>query len=80
MTRADIEEKLLTIIRNEKTLPPGQLDPDRPLSEVGVDSLDALNILFAIEETFGISVPDDQARKIRTLNDMVRTVEQLRAA
>ena len=34
-------------------------------------------ILFAIEETFHISVPDDKARAIKTLGDMVNIVEEL---
>lgn len=79
MERAEIEEKILSIIRREKEIP-AEISRDTPLSEAGIDSLDSLNILFGIEETFGISVPDEQARSIRTLEDMVATVEGLTTA
>jgi acyl carrier protein len=77
MTRDEITEKLLEIVRHEKTLPDDKLALDTPLAEAGIDSLDSLSILFAIEETFHISIPDDKARAIKTLGDMVTTVEGL---
>lgn len=80
MTRAEIEEKLVAIIRAEKQLPEDKLAPATPLAEAGIDSLDSLTILFAIEEQFHISIPDDRARAITTFGDMIDTVEALVAA
>jgi acyl carrier protein len=77
MTRDEIEEKLIEIVRQEKNLAGDQLKPDTLLAEAGIDSLDALTILFAIEEQFHISIPDDRARAIRTFGDMVDVVEKL---
>lgn len=77
MTRAEIEERVVAIIHDQKTLPADSLSRDTPLADVGIDSLDALSILFAIEETFGITVPDDQARSIKTMDDMIGVVEGL---
>lgn len=77
MTRDEITEKLIEIVRHEKTLPDDKLALDTPLADVGIDSLDSLSILFAIEETFHISIPDDAARSIKTLGDMVGVVETL---
>lgn len=75
MDRAEIERTIVEIVRKQKTLPDETIDPDRPLTELGYDSLDALNILFDIEQTFGIEIDDDQARDIRTLSLMVEAVE-----
>ncbi|HUP49994.1 MAG TPA: acyl carrier protein [Thermoanaerobaculia bacterium] len=80
MTRAEIEQALLDIVRREKEIAGPQLSPQTLLAEAGIDSLDALTILFAIEEHFGISIPDDRARAIRTFGDMVDAVEALVAA
>ncbi len=77
MTRQELEERVLHIIREQKTLALDHLDPDTPLASAGIDSLDALSILFALEETFKITVPDDQARAVRSFKDMVNLVETL---
>jgi len=77
MDRASLQQKIESILREEKTLPEGSIDSATPLAELGFDSLDALNILFILEETFKISIPDEAARKIRTMHDMITTVEGL---
>lgn len=77
MTRDEIQQKLIDIVRQEKNIPDDRLSPETPLADAGIDSLDALTILFAIEEQFHISIPDDKAREIKTFGDMVTVVEQL---
>ena len=80
MTRDEIERKLIEIVRHEKSdLPDDKLTAATPLAEAGIDSLDALSILFAIEEEFHISVPDDKARAMKTFGDMIDIVEGLAA-
>ena len=74
MTRAEMEQKLVEIVRREKHLPIESLAPDAQLADAGIDSLDALTILFAIEEEFKISIPDDRARAMKTFGDMADTV------
>jgi acyl carrier protein len=77
MTRAEIERELITIVRNEKDIPDEKLTPETALADAGIDSLDSLTILFAIEEQFHISIPDDRARAMRTFGDMTDLVESL---
>jgi len=77
MTTSEIEQKLIEIVRQEKHLPDDQLTRDTLLADAGIDSLDALTILFAIEEHYKISIPDDRARAIKTFGDMVDTVAAL---
>ena len=78
MTRSEIEQKLIAIVRQEKPgLPDDKLTPETALADAGIDSLDALTILFAIEEQFKISIPDDRARAMKTFGDMINTVEAL---
>ena len=80
MTRDEIERKLIDIVRHEKSgIPDEKLTAATPLAEAGIDSLDALTILFAIEEDFHISVPDEQARAMKTFGDMIDIVERLQA-
>jgi acyl carrier protein len=77
MTRAEIERTLIDIVRQEKDVPGDKLTPETPLADAGIDSLDSLTILFAIEEQFHISIPDDTARAMRTFGDMIDAVEAL---
>jgi acyl carrier protein len=79
MTRQEIERDLIEIVCKEKHIEPEKLTPESALADAGIDSLDALTILFAIEEQFHISIPDDQARAMRTFGDMVDIVVQLTA-
>jgi len=80
MTRDEITNKLVEIVRKEKNLPDDMLKPDTNLAEAGIDSLDSLTILFGIEEEFKISIPDDRAKSIRTFGDMIDAVESLTTA
>jgi len=77
MNREEIERRLLDIVKNEKNIPDDKLALETPLVDAGIDSLDSLSILFAIEEQFHISIPDDRARAIKTFGDMISVVEEL---
>jgi acyl carrier protein len=74
MTRDEIARKLTEIVRQEKEIPDEKLTPETALADAGIDSLDALTILFAIEEEFKISIPDDRAKAIKTFGDMIDAV------
>ena len=45
------------------------------LDDLGADSLDVVELVMALEEEFGIEVPDDDVENIRTIQDIVRYVE-----
>ena len=77
MTRDEIVRALIDIVRKEKNIEPEALTPETALADAGIDSLDSLTILFAIEETFHISIPDEKARAMKTFGDMVDAVESL---
>jgi len=80
VTRGEIAQKLLDIVKEEKHLGEELLNEETPLAEAGIDSLDSLTILFAIEEQFRISIPDERARAVKTFGDLVDLVEQLAPA
>jgi acyl carrier protein len=45
-------------------------------NDLGADSLDALEILFGLEEAFDIKIPEEDARNIVTVQDAVRYIEE----
>jgi acyl carrier protein len=79
VTRDEIAQQLVAIVRQEKDIPETLLTPETALADAGIDSLDSLTILFAIEEQFHISIPDDLARAMKTFGDMIDIVENLTA-
>lgn len=74
VTREEIEQQLAALVRQEKDVRDELLAPQTTLAEAGIDSLDSLTILFAIEEHFHISIPDDQARAAKTFGDLVDVI------
>jgi len=76
MTRSEIEEQLVAIVRQEKQVAEDLVKPETPLAEAGIDSLDQLTILFGIEEHFKISIPDDEARAVKTFSDLIDIIEK----
>nr|QCI05058.1 Acyl carrier protein [Callithamnion tetricum] len=44
--------------------------------DLGADSLDTVELVMAIEEEFGIEIPDEDAEKIATLEDAIKFIEQ----
>jgi acyl carrier protein len=44
--------------------------------DLGADSLDMVELALGFEEEFGISIPDEDAEKIKTVGDAVKYVEQ----
>jgi len=77
MHRSDTATRIIALIHEQKTLPEDAIGLDTPLAEAGIDSLDALNILFAIEDEYGVTIPDEDARSVRTPSDIVAAVERL---
>jgi acyl carrier protein len=50
-------------------------DDAKFVEDLGADSLDVVELVMALEEKFDIEIPDDEAEKIQTLNDVVTYVE-----
>jgi acyl carrier protein len=74
------EERIAEIIRRvSKQKPEGALPVDADVfRELGVESTAALDLLFSIEDEFGISVPDDQFSTARTVRKMTELIDALR--
>jgi acyl carrier protein len=67
------------VIAKTQKLPLESVTIDKTFEELKIDSLDGINILFALEEEFAIDIPDEPANKIRSVREMVEGVEKLLA-
>lgn len=75
-----VAEKVITTLASVKRLPAENIKLDTNLQEVGIDSLDVFSLLFELENAFKISIPDDEVRSIKTVNDIVVGIKKLLAA
>jgi acyl carrier protein len=71
----EIAAKVVTIVGSVKQTDPKSLRLDVPFDELGIDSLDKINILFEVENEFNIDVPDTEARAIASIGDIVSRLE-----
>jgi acyl carrier protein len=77
MPDSAVEEKVIATLASVKRIPVEQIKLDSSLQELGVDSLDTFTLLFELESKFNISIPDDEARTIRTVSDIVAGVQRI---
>jgi len=75
----EIESRCIELIAKSKNLPPSSVLMDSTFDELQIDSLDKINLSFEVEEMFAIEIPDDSLNSLKTVGDVVRGVERLRA-
>ena len=76
----NITEKVLDLIADTKRIPREQVSPTSTFEELGLDSLDAINLVFEVESTFNISVPDSVANSMASVPQVVEELRKLLAA
>jgi acyl carrier protein len=72
-----VTEEVLDVIAETQRMPREKITLDGRFEELGMDSMDAVNILFALEEKFDITIPDEAAKQIRNIREMVDGVQKL---
>jgi len=71
-------EKVQSIIANELGIEKAKITMDSRLAEdLGADSLDAVEIIMALEEEVGKEIDDSNFQEIKTVGDIVKCIEAL---
>ena len=73
----NVAEKVIEIVTREQHLEPGRVTLDSTFAELGIDSLDGVNILFALEDEFKIDIPDAVAQNIKTVRQVVDSLTRV---
>ena len=77
MSDKPIEQRVKDIIVEQLGVKPEQVVPAAKfIEDLGADSLDTVELVMALEEEFGIEVPDDQAEKLQSVGDVMKYVEE----
>jgi acyl carrier protein len=75
----ELIQRVLKAIASSKKIPLATVTIDSEFQQLGIDSMDAVEILFALENEFDISIPDDAVRAVRNVRQMCEGVEKLMA-
>jgi acyl carrier protein len=76
MADKPIDQRVKDIIVEQLGVKADQVTPDAKfIEDLGADSLDTVELIMALEEEFGIEVPDDQAEKLLTVGDVTKYIE-----
>ncbi len=74
---ADIFEQVKEVVVEQLNANPDEVKPEsRFVEDLGADSLDVVELVMALEEKFGIEIPDEDAEKIQTVADAVKYIEE----
>jgi acyl carrier protein len=76
----ELVQRVLKVIAASKRIPLETVTIDSEFQQLNIDSMDAVEILFALENEFDITIPDEEARAVRSIRDMCAGVEKLVAA
>ena len=70
-------ERVLRTLADTQKLPLELVTPEATFEQLNIDSLDGINILFALENEFDINIPDESARLVRDVRQLAAGVQKL---
>lgn len=74
---SEIESRVKAIIVDKLGVDEAEVKPAASFTnDLGADSLDTVELIMEFEKAFGISIPDDQAEKIATVEDAIKYIEE----
>ena len=74
---AALEEKVKKIIIDQLGVDEAEVTPEAKfIDDLGADSLDTVELVMALEEEFGIEIPDEDAEKIATVRDAINYIQE----
>ncbi|CAN6995673.1 unnamed protein product [Brassica oleracea var. botrytis] len=72
LEKSDVTDRVITVVKNFQRVDPSKVTPKAHfLNDLGLDSLDSVEIVMALEEEFKFEIPDNEADKILSVNQAV---------
>ncbi len=73
----DTLEKVCSIVTERFELSDLELSADTTWEEIGADSIDLVDLIAAVEDSFGISIPDEAIENLRSIGDVAAYIDNL---
>mmetsp|Transcript_27976 Transcript_27976/g.43991 ORF Transcript_27976/g.43991 Transcript_27976/m.43991 type:complete len:125 (+) Transcript_27976:87-461(+) len=72
---AEVQERIITVVKNFDKCDPAKVSGDSKFADdLGLDSLDSVEVVMAIEDEFAIEIPDAEADRIASVGDAVEYI------
>ncbi|XP_068646856.1 acyl carrier protein 2, mitochondrial-like [Aristolochia californica] len=69
LDKSEVTDRVISVVKNFQKVDPSKVTPTAQFqNDLGLDSLDTVEIVMALEEEFGFEIPDNEADKINTIN------------
>ena len=77
MSENSIEQRVVDIIVEQLGVNADQVTPEAKfIQDLSADSLDTVELVMALEETFGQEIPDEEAEKLQSVGDVIKYIEE----
>jgi len=75
----DVTERIISVIAKATKKDVALITPEAKFEQLGMDSLDGLTVVSALEEEFNVSIPNEEAVRIRDVRQAVDSLKKLMA-
>lgn len=75
----ELQARVIKVIAKTQRIPLETVSIDSTFEELKIDSLDGINLIFALESEFNVDIDDEEARTIKSVRQMAQGIAQLLA-
>lgn len=79
VSETELFQRVVKVISKSNRIPAESITLDTSFEQLGLDSVDAVNITFDLEEEFGIEIPGDGLLGLNTIRDIVSRLDSVLA-
>jgi acyl carrier protein len=73
----EFEHRVIGLIAKKKKLDPAAITPGSTFQELGIDSLDGIDLVFTFEDEFNISIPDQVVQKMKSVGQVIEALREV---
>ncbi|HMF76297.1 MAG TPA: phosphopantetheine-binding protein [Bryobacteraceae bacterium] len=73
----DLDTRVFAVIAKTQRIPIESISLESTFEELKIDSLDGINIVFELENTFDVAIPDDGVQNMHSVRDTVEGIRKL---
>ena len=73
----EVTARVISVIAKRQRIGVETITPQSTFVELNIDSLDGLQLIFELEEEFGVDIPDDAAKEFKSVAEVARGLETL---